>query len=188
MTVESTVELRRYADQVPQPWLGRPGVTRELARRDGADGGFVWRVSLADVGSDSDFSVLPGIDRVLMMCEGAGITLTGDGRHHELRLWDMLAFDGGIEVSCRLIDGPTRDLNVMTRRSECTVSVARYTVGSATLVCGAGQEQVIVLIDGQAAVEELGPLSTYDTVVLTGPAQVRIQGRAGILVATFHRR
>lgn len=187
MTVESTVELRRYADQVPQPWLGRPGVTRELARGEGTDGGFVWRVSLADVGSDSDFSVLPGIDRVLMMCEGAGITLTGDGRRHELGLWDMLAFDGGIEVSCRLINGPTRDLNVMTRRSDCTASVARYTVGSGTLICGAGQEQVVVLVDGQAAVEGLGPLSIYDTVVLTGPAQVRIEGGAGVLVATFHR-
>jgi environmental stress-induced protein Ves len=182
------VELREFKDRPTQPWLNGTGTTRELAASTGPDGSFDWRISLADVDANCRFSVLPGVDRVLLMCQGTGIRLTGEGRTHDLRQWDMLPFDGGIEMSCELVDGATRDLNVMTRRSRCAASVGSYALESATLVCGEHQELVMVLVDGQLTAQSLGPLSRYDAILVTGPGQVGVAGSARVLVAVFSRR
>ncbi len=40
---------------------------------------FIWRVSVADVASDGPFSRFPGIDRTIMLLEGAGMRLCARG-------------------------------------------------------------------------------------------------------------
>lgn len=67
---------------------------------------------------DGPFSVFPGVDRTLSVLEGNGIDLTVDGRE-ATRLTQQsapLAFPADAPTTARLVDGPIRDLNVMSRR------------------------------------------------------------------------
>jgi environmental stress-induced protein Ves len=51
--------------------------------------------------------------------QGAGIMLTVDGVAHACRVGDLpLAFRGEAVTACRLLDGPTRDLNLMLHGAE----------------------------------------------------------------------
>jgi len=105
----------RTADVPAQPWLNGGGVTRELLARPDRDGWQV-RVSVADVEADGPFSAFSGVVRWFAVLDGAGVVLTIDG--HERRCASggaALAFAGGAVTRCRLIDGPTRDLNLMLR-------------------------------------------------------------------------
>lgn len=104
------------ADAVlPQPWRNGGGVTRELlAWPDGAD----WRLrlSLADIERDGPFSAFPGVQRHFAVIAGAGVALDFGAGEQRLCVGDPpLAFDGTLAPGCRLLAGPTRDLNLMLR-------------------------------------------------------------------------
>lgn len=118
----------RLADCPPQPWKNGLGSTRELAVQPSADGGsdFLWRVSIAEVDSAAPFSRFPGIDRQIVLLDGAGFTMTlGDGRRHELtRPFEPFAFPGEADVAVALAGGPTRDFNLMVRRAWASGAIA----------------------------------------------------------------
>jgi environmental stress-induced protein Ves len=102
------------ADRIaPTPWRNGGGETRELwVGPNVAD----WRVrlSLADIAQDGPFSAFPGVQRHFAVVEGAGVVLSLAGREHAVTAGgDPIAFDGALAPGCRLIDGPTRDLNLM---------------------------------------------------------------------------
>jgi uncharacterized protein len=111
--------LLRGADLVASPWKNGGGVTREIAISGPLDA-FAWRVSVADVAQAGPFSRFEGVARTLVLLEGAGMVLdeTGDhARTHSLeKVLDIARFDGEAPISARLIDGPTRDFNLMVRR------------------------------------------------------------------------
>ena len=104
------------ADATPRrPWRNGGGQTRELlAWPDPAN----WRlrISLADIEADGPFSAFPGVQRWFTVLKGAGVELTIDGRPLRLtRNDEPLRFDGAATTTCRLLDGPTLDLNLMLR-------------------------------------------------------------------------
>ncbi len=116
---------RVHADDVaPQPWRNGGGQTRELlAWPDAA----TWqvRVSVADIERDGPFSSFPGVQRWFAVLKGPGVELTIDTAPHRLtRNDEPLAFDGAAATGCRLIDGPTRDLNLMLRGVGGSLAVA----------------------------------------------------------------
>jgi environmental stress-induced protein Ves len=119
----------KAADRVAAPWRNGGGVTREvIARPVGADlATFDWRVSIADVASDGPFSAFPGIDRLMAVLSGSGIRLAVEGAAPvTVRPGDPpAAFPGDATTSGFLIDGPIRDLNVMTRRSAASARMRR---------------------------------------------------------------
>ena len=96
----------RTADVAAAPWKNGGGVTRELLALPPGDDWCV-RISVADVASDGDFSTFAGA--------------LDDG--------DALAFAGDARTSCRLIDGATRDLNLMLRGTRG--ALARVVAGDA---------------------------------------------------------
>jgi hypothetical protein len=102
------------ADRIaPAPWRNGGGQTRELWVSPHVAN---WRVrlSLADIAQDGPFSAFPGVERHFAVVEGAGVVLTLEGREHSVIAGaDPIAFDGAWAPACRLIDGPTRDLNLM---------------------------------------------------------------------------
>jgi len=76
-------------------------------------------VSVADIESDGPFSAFPGVRRFFAVLDGAGVELTIDGRSQQVtRGDDAVTFSGEAATSCRLIAGPTRDLNLMVRDAE----------------------------------------------------------------------
>ena len=125
-----TAWLVRGDAVAPQPWRNGGGVTRELlAWPAGAD----WRVriSVADIESDGPFSAFPGVERWFVVLKGAGVDLRVAGVPHRLHRGDApLRFAGGAAADCRLLDGPTRDLNLMLRGAtgsmRCAVDAAPW--------------------------------------------------------------
>ena len=110
MLASSTV---RTADVAPQPWRNGGGVTRPLLVRPRGDRWQV-RVSVADVAVNGPFSRFPGVQRWFAVLDGAGVVLTiGSSEHRVDAGSDALSFRGDVAVRCRLVDGPTRDLNLM---------------------------------------------------------------------------
>jgi environmental stress-induced protein Ves len=102
------------ADRVtPVPWKNGGGVTRELLRWPD-DGAWRLRLSLAHIDRDGPFSVFPGVTRWFVVLDGAGVALDFGHGEQCLRPGDApLRFDGAAAPACRLLDGPTRDLNLM---------------------------------------------------------------------------
>ena len=114
----------RNADLVATPWKNGGGVTREVAACPANAGldTFVWRVSVADVAQAGPFSRFAGIDRTLVLLAGAGMLLDearSEGAVHTHALTqalDVARFAGEAQIDARLIDGATRDFNLMVRR------------------------------------------------------------------------
>src|SRR5213594_1326058 len=103
----------RADDVTPQAWRNGGGRTREL---------LVWpspadwqlRVSVADIEADGPFSAFPGVQRWFAVIEGAGVVLQFAGGERRIVPGDEpLSFDGAEAPGCRLVAGPTRDLNLM---------------------------------------------------------------------------
>lgn len=109
-----TVCLIACADIPPEPWKNGGGVTRTLLT-DG-DPFRRWRISVADIDVDGQFSRYPGIERWLAVAKGDGVILDIDGTRYQLdRASAPLRFSGDSIVDCRLLGGTTRDLNLMLR-------------------------------------------------------------------------
>lgn len=110
-----TINTVSAPDVLPVPWRNGGGRTRELlvwpATQDWA-----LRISVADISADGPFSVFEGIQRWFAVIEGPGVALTFPDGERRVRLNDApLRFDGAAAPHCRLLDGPTRDLNLMLR-------------------------------------------------------------------------
>ena len=128
-------QLIALASATPQPWRNGGGVTREL---------FTWppnapwrlRISVADIVQDGPFSAYPGIDRWFAVLQGAGVLLTlpaGEGVN-TIELSpdsDPLFFAGEAAPGCTLLQGATRDLNLMLQRDTGRGSLQRVQAGQA---------------------------------------------------------
>jgi hypothetical protein len=120
----ATTTLIRGADLVAAPWKNGGGVTREVAAFPEGAGldAFVWRVSVADVAQAGPFSRFAGIDRTLVLLSGAGMLLdekVETSTTNTLALTqplDIAQFAGEAQIDARLVDGATRDFNLMVRR------------------------------------------------------------------------
>jgi environmental stress-induced protein Ves len=108
----------------PQPWRNGGGQTRELfAWPTGAD----WRLrlSLADITQDGPFSAFAGVERWFAVLSGAGVRLGFAGQWASLTPQsEPIRFEGAAAPDCRLIDGPTRDLNLMLRELPGAMRIA----------------------------------------------------------------
>lgn len=112
--------ILRLQDCPARPWKNGLGRTRELAAEPTGSGmeDFLWRASVAEVDSAAPFSAFPGVDRIIVLLDGAGFAMTLDGqRNHVLTTpYAPFAFPGEAQVAVTLAGGPTRDFNLMTRR------------------------------------------------------------------------
>jgi len=102
-------------DVAPQRWRNGGGVTRELLAWPKPA---AWRVriSVAEVESDGPFSSFPGVERWFVVLDGHGVELNVAGTTHRLTADSPpLRFSGDAATSCRLVQGATRDLNLMLR-------------------------------------------------------------------------
>ena len=115
----------------PQPWRNGGGLTRELLAWPTQDD-WALRLSVADIRADGPFSAFPGVDRWFVVLEGAGVMLTlPEGRRRIEAGAAPLAFRGEAAPECTLLDGPTRDLNLMHRRGAGRGGMQRARAGEA---------------------------------------------------------
>lgn len=123
-----TVHFFERANLNAYLWKNAGGVTREIASHPPHAGmqDFDWRISIAHIASDGDFSAFAGVDRVITLLDGGGVHLSSaDGS-----VWHALdtplqpyAFSGDAAVHARLLSADCHDLNVMTRRGVCHAEV-----------------------------------------------------------------
>ena len=106
----TALRLLRAHDYRRMAWKNGGGITTEIARSAGDDE-FDWRISIAEIAQDGDFSIFPGVDRELMLLDGGGVELLigSDAPVALTQRYQKHAFPGEAPVSCRLLDGPTRD-------------------------------------------------------------------------------
>ncbi len=141
--------IRRAGEHAVVPWANGLGTTAVIARSPDIDD-WVWRLSLADVVTDGPFSTMPGIDRWIAVAAGDGMDLSIDGgepvriQHHD----PAYAFDGGAVTSCRLLDGPIRDLNLMLRRGAASGSLELHRLAPNETLHAPADTMAMVVLDG----------------------------------------
>lgn len=158
-------------------WKNGGGWTTEIAvEPDGADlgSGFDWRVSIAEIEQDGPFSRFPGIERDLFLLDGAGMDLRIDGRDVRIdRPLQRVHFAGESTVDCTLIDGPTRDFNVMVRAKTIVAFIAGRSPLQPVVVAGpVGSQWLIHQLDGVATITLEGrshKLGAGDSLQLDSP-------------------
>ena len=120
----------RLADVPPAPWRNGGGTTRALLAWPNVDDWQV-RVSVATIDADGDFSAWPDTERWFALVDGAGVTLAlPDGDVTLLSGDPPHRFSGDAAPGCRLIDGPTQDLNLMVRHEGGVGEMRRAFAGS----------------------------------------------------------
>jgi uncharacterized protein len=177
------------------PWKNGGGMTTEIATHpDGAGLAiFAWRISVADVDRDGAFSRFPGIDRTILLLDGAGMRLTGGARTVDLRpASEPYSFSGDDDVDCALVAGPVRDFNAMFRRGHArgSVSVARgegaSIPSSSFRVAFAASGRHECVVAGQQPVELEPGQSLIDESVAgieSAPLAIRPLTAGGVVVA-----
>ena len=201
------MEIIRFANIRPEPWRNGGGVTRELASHPKAasaqDNAWDWRVSIADVSKAGDFSVFPGMERVITIIDGELLLLTVDGSEHPLEKYRPFRFSGEAASGATLPTGDIRDLNVIAREGAFKgyTSIVEISKKRAHPVF---EGQLAVLLEGKAtvapgaAVEEESDgdapatsaaepveLSRYDAVVGSDTRSPEISGRGFIAVISI---
>jgi len=178
----------RPADYRRMRWKNGAGWTTELAVHGGPEA-FDWRISVAEIEADCDFSRFPEVERSILVLDGAGMVLQVEGSApavHLRREDPALRFAGEHAVQCRLLAGPTRDFNVMTRRGVYTHSLERHTLAQPLALTG---ECFIYVCAGAAQVGGLA-LATGDSLqvaAVPGDSPVTLHGAAQLVVVRLRR-
>ena len=120
--------LIAVTDAPPVPWRNGGGVTRELFTWPAAASGAAWqlRISVADITQDGPFSAFAGIERWFAVLQGAGVRL-GLPAGEQVLTPDSapLCFAGESAPGCTLLQGATRDLNLMAQRAAGQAAMQR---------------------------------------------------------------
>lgn len=110
-------QVRRYRTYRAMPWRNGRGSTLEIAREPAAEGDFAWRLSLADIDRDCEFSAYPGYRRALVLVAGNSLHLRFRG--HGTRFLDPkrrgARFDGDWKTHCAVPEGRCTDLSLIVR-------------------------------------------------------------------------
>lgn len=185
--------LVRFAGRPPTAWRNGHGSTRELARRllgvRGPD--FVWRISVAEVTEDAEFSTFPGVERTVVPIWGQGLGLDVDGVHTDVALFQPFAFSGEAHTSVQPVDGPARVLNVMTKSSRMVAHVEVVDLADGRPVTIAGATSWVQLTGSATVTEAHGDTATLDPLDALVPRQrVRLvhgTGLAAVVAMTNYR-
>lgn len=193
--MENACEIIRLAHTCRQRWRNDGGWTREIARAGSADD-WDWRLSLAEVEADGPFSAFPGIEREIVLLSGAGMALDfADGESFELAPeTPKLRFAGERELLARLLDGPTRDFNLMWARQRFAADLwLRPLLGASTLFAAADETWVLHLASGHAQLLDAGnaELAAGDTLLLRANGErrrQRLEASGSAIVIRLQRR
>jgi environmental stress-induced protein Ves len=171
------MHVLRAAAHREMPWKNGGGTTREIAvHPPGASlEDFGWRISMASVTADGQFSMFAGADRTLCILEGNGMELAIGDAPPLLLTPASAPLPFACELPCNAIltSGPVLDLNVMTRRGRfrhavevIDVSAVREIAVPFALFCGSGA----VKVDRHVQME------AHDCLFPEAQGRVRIEG------------
>ncbi len=160
-------------------WKNGAGWTSEMLRVPDNDD-WHWRLSIAEIESDAPFSAFPGVERELVLLSGNGLRLRFDqdgvdGVHELLPPHDKLRFAGEHTAFGELIDGPTRDFNLMWKRDTCKAQLwHRPLVGNMVIFVDPSETWAVHMLAGQAHFADdsgLGVMHMGDTAILAADGE-----------------
>lgn len=182
----------RTKDYQRMPWKNGQGSTTQLVSASNTDGGFDWRLSIAEVGQSGPFSDFSGYDRLIMLIDGTGMVLTFNGTMQRRidRPFEPLPFDGSWKTECRLIDGPSRDFNLMVARrwGYGTMSILRPRTSEK---CEIGEATVVLLhvFDGSVSLDHDSAhfdIVSNDTLRMDGPRDSLLTAKTDAIIAVIY--
>ncbi len=171
---------------VPVPWRNGQGQTREIdIYPAGASyDNFLWRVSLADIRQNGDFSAFSGIDRIITLVKGTDVTLNfHQGDRQELQYASPYAFQGEQPVHATLGAGPVQDLNLMMRRDLVHGHIQAKS-DAFDLLMAADVTCWMMGLKGQWQLTSHGQGATHETVTLGPFDYLRLPATAGTVSLT----
>ena len=142
------MRVQRFSEHRAMPWANGRGTSYEIASDRDDEDRWSWRVAIAPVVVDGQFSSLPGVNRELVVIEGNGMVLEVDGESVECLPGQVVRFSGDSTTFARLVGGPVVDLGLMTVRDSV--------IGSMVVVADVGDvvdSDVLVAI-GDAVFED----------------------------------
>lgn len=172
-------------------WKNGGGLTREIAAYPvGASlDTFVWRVSVAEVDRSGPFSKFPGVERTLVLLAGAGMHLS-QARGATFALTEPLAlarFDGAVAVDAQLVDGATRDFNLMVRRDCAHASLELWDGSHANRRVLDADAALVFCASGALGVRlERGAPAPAPGVLSAAPAQFELSSMDTIVLDAAH--
>lgn len=198
--------VRKYQTYRAMPWRNGRGSTLEIAREPAAGEDFAWRLSLADIDRDGDFSAYPGYRRALVLVAGNSLHLKF--RAHGTCFLDPARrgarFDGEWQTHCAVPEGRCTDLSLIVRRGPgprptSVVGAPRLLrlKSTARVVLARDLFGALFVIEGSVAVAESlrarpRTLRARDTLLLTPARQralrLRSMGQSGAQLVLLHWR
>lgn len=171
-----TIRILSPADWQTQAWKNGGGITHEVARVED-DRGLRWRVSIAEVARPGPFSRFDGLERVIVLLDGAGFRLHGVGADPQVITAPLAPFEfpGEAEVHCTLVDGPVRDFNLMRRRADVEADLRALRLGTARAPLA--EHTLLHVVRGRVGVR-LGALAW----VLEAEQTLWVSGEPGVLL------
>ena len=128
-------------------WRNGAGEKREICCFPPATRDFHWRASIASIAGNGEFSLFPGVERVITLLEGGEVMLEGvNAFTHTLKRHQPFTFAGDSVVKATLSEGQmSMDLNIMTRRDRCK---AKVRVADRTFTTFGSRGGVVFVISG----------------------------------------
>jgi environmental stress-induced protein Ves len=169
------------------PWRNGRGSTLEIARRPARGEHFAWRLSLADIERDGDFSPYPGYRRALVLVDGERLQLRfrGHGRSLLSPARRTVLFEGEWQTHCAVPEGPCTDLSLMVRKGPAARLPALVRAplvlrlgGARRLVLAPHLYGAVFVLEGELAIAESAgarprPIRTRQTLLLSpGPRRI----------------
>ncbi|QLY27119.1 HutD family protein [Bdellovibrio sp. KM01] len=156
------------------PWKNGKGLTSQIAL--GPEGSsfpdnFSWRISSAQVNSNDPFSKFSGCDRLLMVTQGAGLSLNGS---HLLPL-QVISFAGETEIQAELIEGPVVDLGVIFKRDSVRAEMKVLNLSEIAELSLEDGIHFIFCLRGRLNVQDL-MIHAEDTVRIEKQSVIKLDG------------
>jgi environmental stress-induced protein Ves len=130
----ATLEIIRRDEFSEGRWPNGAGISWDIASAppNVAPSEKNWRFSTALIERDAPFSMLPGVDRIITLIDGAGFMLDVDGLDELLinRPFVPTPFPGDSPAACRVEGGASTVLNLLLARSRIAAEVSVHREGA----------------------------------------------------------
>jgi environmental stress-induced protein Ves len=114
------MSIQRFSEHLKAPWPNGRGTSYEIASQTPGVSGWTWRVAIAPVVEDCDFSHFENVHRQLLIISGGDMMLDVGGEIVICKPGEVAVFAGDIATTAKLVDGPIVDLNLMTVRGKAS--------------------------------------------------------------------
>lgn len=112
--------IQRFDEHLKAPWPNGRGTSYEIASQTPGVSGWTWRVAIAPVVEDCDFSHFENVHRQLLIISGGEMILNVGGETVICKPGEVAEFAGDVATTAKLVDGPIVDLNLMTVRGKAS--------------------------------------------------------------------